>query len=147
MSGETGQAPAAESEYAGRWLLAIGVIDLTRKQSGSAAGSHGSGSRYPLFRADSYLHDAGAVTVELLQRPGAVPRSLPDWRLRALSTDQDPEHEQRLADAADARPPLDRRPLIKIMYVRPRLTRRASRLPSASLVGPVRVLLDRFLSR
>ena len=92
---------AAQGGYAGRWLLAIGITDLARKQPGSAAGSLRMGSRYPPYSASSYLQGTEAVTVELLQRPGAVTRRLVGRLLRALDVGQDQEHQQRLADAAD----------------------------------------------
>ncbi len=91
---------AAERGYAGRWLLAIGITDLSRQQSSSAAGgSVRTASRFPPYSADSYLKDTEAVTVEMLQRPGAVTRRLVGRLLRALGIDRDQEHEQRLADA------------------------------------------------
>lgn len=89
---------AADRGYAGRWLLAVGVTDLTGKAAESALASQVMGGGHSRYSADSYIQGTEALTVELLDRPGAVTRRLVGRLLRALGKDTDPGHQQRLAD-------------------------------------------------
>lgn len=88
----------AQTAYAGRWMLAVGVDELRGKMSSSALDGIRLGRGYSPFSADSYVQGTEAVTVELLEQPGAVTRRLTGRLLRALGNNQDQRNEQLLAD-------------------------------------------------
>jgi hypothetical protein len=71
----------ATAGYAGRWLLAVGVDELSGKLS--ASGFH-LGRGYAPFSATTYVQGTEAGTTELLEQPGAVTRRLVGRLLRAL---------------------------------------------------------------
>lgn len=94
----------ARTGYAGRWTLAIGVDDLTGKVSSAALNTIRLGPDYSPFTAESYVRGTEAVTVELLDQPGAVTRRLTDRLLRALGRSQDQNINKLLTDLAPPGP-------------------------------------------
>lgn len=87
---------AADTGYGGRWLLAVGVDDLSGKTSSAALNSGYLIRGYPPFSANSYAQGTEAPTVELLERPAAVTRRLVRRLLRALGSGGDQSYEQLL---------------------------------------------------
>lgn len=85
--------------YGGRWLLAVGISDLSGKLSAAAVG-FSLGRDYPPFSADAYVQGTEAGTIELLEQPGAVTRRLVSRLLRGLGNQQNYLLGHLLADTA-----------------------------------------------
>ena len=77
----------ADAGYAGRWLPALGVTDLATKMTSSTVGMISLGRGFPAYSDDHYIQGTEAVTIELLDQPGAVTRRLVGRLLRALGDD------------------------------------------------------------
>jgi hypothetical protein len=69
--------------YAGRWLIAVGLTQLSGRFSDAAISSMGP-IDYPAYSEDGYVQATEAVTVELLSQPGAITSRLLSRLLRAL---------------------------------------------------------------
>jgi len=89
----------ATTGYGGRWLLAVGISDLSGKLSAAAVG-FSLGRDYPPFSADAYVQGTEAGTTELLEQPGAVTRRLVNRLLRGLGNHQNYLLGHLLADTA-----------------------------------------------
>lgn len=89
----------ATTGYGGRWLLAVGISDLSGKLSAAAVG-FSLGCDYPPFSADAYVQGTEAGTIELLEQPGAVTRRLVSRLLRGLGNHQNYLLGHLLADTA-----------------------------------------------
>jgi hypothetical protein len=72
---------AGEGGYAGRWLLAVGMTRLHGRFASIAADHAVVG--FPAFSDDEYIQATESLTVELLDRPGAVVARLLRRLLRA----------------------------------------------------------------
>ncbi len=86
------------SGYGGRWLLAVGVTDLSGKYTSAVVNTLTVGRPFPPFSADDYVQGTEAVTAELLDRSGGVTSRLVTRLLRALQA-INAETDRLLADA------------------------------------------------
>lgn len=89
-------ALGGKAGYAGSWLIAIGLTNLSGRIA-SAAYNNMRADSFPQYIEDEYAQATEAPTVELLNQPGAVTSRLVHRLLRALR-DPTQGYEQWLVD-------------------------------------------------
>ncbi|MEV0725874.1 ATP-binding protein [Micromonospora purpureochromogenes] len=80
LAGQIGR----EYGYGGRWMLALGLTNLSGKMTSAALNGFGGG--YVPYSAERYIESTEAVTSELLAQPGAVTHRLIRRLMRGLGT-------------------------------------------------------------